>query len=384
MSDEQQPHSVKGPSSAERWLNCGGSTHIIQALKLNEGEDTEDGPEYRREGTAAHALATICLRNGQEPWEYAGLEMCGAKVNPEMVEAVQTYVDVCRGVQTPATRHTYIEQRLGDPAHPEFFGTLDFAAVGHISADIVDFKYGRGIRVGIEWNPQLMCYAYLLLMRHPEITQIGMRIVQPRLGNDGSEHFFLLADAVRRWADEHLLPVLMGVGHVADLVPGEHCRFCPAKLHCPALTGIFEVLANAKAAAVKEMTPEILAAHCDQIEAVNIYIAALKDERMRRLSAGDPVPRWKLVALKANRVYRAGVEAIFREKFGKRAYSKPELLSPAQMEKLGDEAAAMVAEHSYKPDKGFTCAPVSDPRPAIVIRKASETFASAAPAEEEF
>ncbi|MCV6070290.1 DUF2800 domain-containing protein, partial [Escherichia coli] len=73
---------------------------------------------------------------------------------------------------------------------PDGFGTADCILIGGGVLHIIDFKYGKGVPVPAEGNPQLSLYAlgayetYKIL--YP-IETIRMSIVQPRLTDEVSE-----------------------------------------------------------------------------------------------------------------------------------------------------------------------------------------------------
>ena len=53
-----------------------------------------------------------------------------------------------------------IEQRLDLSAYaPESFGTADCIIAGDGTLHVIDFKYGTGVLVEAERNPQMMLYA---------------------------------------------------------------------------------------------------------------------------------------------------------------------------------------------------------------------------------
>ena len=77
-----------------------------------------------------------------------------------------------------------IEQRLDFSKWvPEGFGTGDCVIVADETLTVIDFKYGVGILVNAEKNPQMMCYALGALALFDgiyDIKEITMTIFQPR------------------------------------------------------------------------------------------------------------------------------------------------------------------------------------------------------------
>ncbi len=369
----QPLHSKRGASSAERWLNCPGSVELIAKLELPESE----GEDYQRAGTSAHAALCQCLREGLDAWELVGTVHEGVAVLPEWVAPMQVYLDTCRSLITPHGT-TLIETRISSDDHPDFYGTVDFAHVADSLLNVVDYKHGEGIKVDAEANPQVMYYAYGILQRYPEVRRVVMRIVQPRhplAAADPVSRWECSAEDLHTWAQEKLLP---GMRTKSDeLMPGEHCRFCPAKLVCPILVGMFEAACTADAGRVVELTNTQIGANFNCIAGVKQYIKALETVAFDRMMLGQDVPGTKLVEKKADRVWKEKAAGIFQARFGPEAMTKPELLSPAQMEKIGAEAKELVKQWAYKPQTGLTLAPVSDRRPAVKVQSPSEVFQEA-------
>jgi hypothetical protein len=118
----------------------------------------DEGSVYAREGTSAHELAHRCWLVGTDADFFLGQNIEGFEVTPEMVSAVQLYLDT---LSHAATQHPVrSEIRLTHPTIPDFGGTLDGLAEGE-HPTIVDFKYGAGVAVEVERNSQLSCYALL-------------------------------------------------------------------------------------------------------------------------------------------------------------------------------------------------------------------------------
>ena len=79
----------------------------------------------------------------------------------------------------------FIEQTVKfDEYVPEGFGTSDVIIISDGLMDVVDLKYGKGVPVSAEGNPQMKLYAlgcYLALSWAYDISTIRMNIFQPRL-----------------------------------------------------------------------------------------------------------------------------------------------------------------------------------------------------------
>jgi hypothetical protein len=369
---DRPAHSPLGASSAERWMKCPGSVRLIQSLDLPE----TDEPDYRTLGTAAHEACAQALATGADGWELIGECFGPHKVDAEMAEAIQVYLDICREyIACPGIY--YIEEAVSAPVHPDFYGTADFVHWDekHATLTVVDYKHGQGITVEAVDNPQLKYYAYGALQKHPDAREVVMYIVQPRgFHMDGPVRGWpMKADALCEWVEKDLVPAMKRTETDPALDIGDHCRFCPAKLVCPEMgKAMYELLDGEK----PDLVPDVsLAGKWEKAQALKHLIKAIEAEVARRLNDGRAIPGIKLVDGKANRIWKDGAEALFRQRFGDQAFEPPSFKSPAEMEKIGPAAKSLVHEWAYKPQGKPTVAPDDDPRPAIKVQKGSDVFA---------
>lgn len=110
----------------------------------------------------------------------------------EMDEMTDLYVEYClqlieKSKETCSDLQILIEQKLDFSDYvPEGFGTGDLVVVGTGTLHVVDLKYGRGVVVSAEKNPQMMLYALGALSLFDmlyDIEKVSMAIVQPRVDN---------------------------------------------------------------------------------------------------------------------------------------------------------------------------------------------------------
>lgn len=387
-------HSPLGASGAERWGNCPGSVALIRELQLPESDE----PDYRREGTAMHEAAEHCLRTGCDTWEIVGQTFNETVITDALAEAIQVYLDVCRADMDTAAYH-YIELGLAAPElHELAFGTLDFGAIfGAPSFEephfivptlvkVRDLKGGEGIVVDPEENPQLMYYALLLILQNPhwsDDTPVELEIAQPRAFHvDGPiRTWTTTVGAIREWMHSWLIPAMARTEIDDELDAGPWCRFCPAKLVCPKLTALFKAAAISNPQEIVAWNDATLGQNYKLVAAVEFYTRALKEETLRRALKGRTFEgAAKLVKKKSNRVWKGEAEAKVKALFGDKAYTKPELKSPPEIEKLGPDGKEFVKEYAYSPDTGLTLARWDDPKVGIKVESSEEAFADAAAA----
>lgn len=372
---ERPTHSPLGASGAERWMSCPGSVALLKELELPESDE----PDFRSEGTSAHEAGAHCLINGMDAWEVIGQTFGKHVFTAEMSAAVQIYLDEARdGVDEFCT--VYNEFKIDDPEfHELFYGTLDRGVIRGTLMKVKDYKHGEGVVVEVERNPQIMYYAYGLLRHHPEVTDVELTIVQPRAFHpDGPVRTWeCSADYIREWAEDTLRPAMLRTEMDNDLDAGKWCRFCPAKLVCPLMVSLFGAAMTANKDQIPQLSDAGLGRSYQYVQAVEQYVKAMKEEAFRRLSTGKELDGIKLVPKKANRVWKGGAIAVFRSRFEQEAFTKPELRSPAEMEKISPAAKELVKEYAYTPDTGLTVALANDKRPAVKVQKPSDAFGDA-------
>lgn len=375
-TDQRPKHSPLGASSAERWMNCPGSVTLLKNLELPE----TDEPDYRREGTAAHEALAHCLTTGCDAWEIVSTNYHGTEVTPEMADAIQVFLDDVRPLMALPGAQVYIEYGISHPAHPLFYGTLDFAVIVGNKLYMRDFKYGQGVLVEVEENPQIMYYSYGILRDFPDVVEVDLGIIQPRgFHPDGPVRTWETdAEYIKDWAESTLLPAMTAAQLEKDLDAGKWCRFCPAKLVCPLMTSLFKAAATYNKQEIITLTTLELGRSYQYIDAVKQYTKALEEETFRRLNNGETSEFVKLVPKKANRVWKPEAMEVFTQMYPGDCFSPPAFKSPAEMEKIDALAKTTVREYAYTPLTGFTVALASDKRPAVKIQTTVEAFPNAA------
>ena len=391
-------HALLGASSAHRWLECPPSAR----LELAAGVPDEGSP-YAAEGTAAHAYAELELsyRLGHiTKRQYSGrLKKHKATEwwGPEMEEAVDDYatevMNIVEGLRLegghPAVE---LEQRVDYSEYvPGGFGTADVAVLSEGVLHVIDLKYGKGVPVSAEGNPQLRLYALGAALKYQMIYEFGevrMTIVQPRLGSSSTDS--MPYGELLRWAEEVVAPRarLADAGEGA-YSPGEsQCRWCRAKAACRA-----RAEANLKAACedfsldslpegpdevdLSVPQPELLSAEevaallpiLPRIEAWAKDVQEWALEQAR--DHGVAFPGYKLVEGRSNRKVvqpGAAMDALAAEGFAASDYQKPaELVPLGKLEKLLGKArfAEVLGAYVDKPAGKPALVPSSDKRPAI-------------------
>lgn len=377
-------HSPLGGSAARRFLNCGAS-FLLQRLLMVHGEfENPPTSEFADKGTAAHALGAVCLENDEEPFEYIGQKIGRYTVHPDDLDpaAVAIYVNHCQAIASQGGT-TLIERTIHLPdVHPLFKGTVDFAnwrpiGFNNPRLSLIDYKNGEGIGVSAYKSEQLLYYAVLLIMAHPELRSlprdfpVDLGIVQPNFYGvfEEPEIWFTDFGTVVDWGHNVLLPAMQAL--LADkrvmlpedeFIDGDHCQFCPVMLDCPKLRKSFETYAYGEDF-LEMLTDQELSDLYALRDGARRYGNELERTVFARMVGGKKIPSAKLVEKIVHRAWKPGAEAEAKAKFGEAAYNPRKLKSPAQMEKISSDGKAFAIEYGFKPDsERLTVAPINDRR----------------------
>ncbi|MDE5753211.1 MAG: DUF2800 domain-containing protein [Oscillospiraceae bacterium] len=223
-------HAVLSASSNHRWLNCTPSAMLEKAFE-------NKGSEAAAEGTAAHEL---CEHKLKKALKRRSKRPVSDYNTDEMEECSDAYVEFVMEQYEQAKQKckdpvVLIEQRLDFSAYvPDGFGTGDCLIVSDDTLHIVDFKYGLGVLVEAEHNPQMMLYALGALAIYQDlydIETIAMTIFQPRRENIST--WMIPVSELLDWAENELKPKAeLAANGEGEYCSGDWCTFCRAKATC--------------------------------------------------------------------------------------------------------------------------------------------------------
>ena len=192
-------HAILSASSSHRWLHCLPSARLELEFENTNGEAA-------KEGTAAHALSehklkkALRIRSKRPTSEYDSDEM--EECTDAYVDFIMEQVELARKSCTDPI--VLIEQRLDFSCYvPDGFGTGDCVIISDDRLHIVDFKYGMGVLVDAEDNPQMKLYALGALEIYDslyDIKEISMTIFQPRRENVST--WTVPVEELKTWAEE--------------------------------------------------------------------------------------------------------------------------------------------------------------------------------------
>lgn len=374
-------HAALGASSCYRWSACPGS------VRLSAGIESKSS-SYAEEGTAAHQLAEICLRNGQDPIEWVDRKLPAkygsVYVTGEMADAVAVYTDYVRPFIL-AGDEVQIEHRfdlsslgVGVP----MFGTADCVIYRPQLRKLIvpDYKHGAGLAVEAEGNPQLRYYGLGAMLAMPDkpIDSVEVVVVQPRAFHPAGPIRSETLDPfdLTLWSGELIEAAKATTQPDAPLSAGDHCRWCPAHPICPAQQSrALAVLESDFDAITVPPAPETLSAErighiLQAADGVEAWLKAVRAHAYRLACDGNPPPGFKLVEGRpGNRAWADEDDAALALTIagvGEEALYTRKLVSVAQAEKLlGKAAAKELAGYVTRKPGVPTLVPESDKRPAI-------------------
>jgi len=385
----ERAHAKLSASGASRWLACTPSANLEAALP----DKTSD---FAREGTLAHELAEVELAAviGGEGIKARKYEAARRKIKKsefyaaDMPGYVGRYVDYVLerlAAAREVDRHAFImlEARLNfGHVVPGGFGSGDTVIVCAEWVEIIDLKYGRGVKVSAQDNPQLRLYGIgaLALAEAVQGTPpvVLLTIVQPRLYHQETEA--LTPEALNTWATETVKPRadLAAAGKGA-FVTGDHCQFCRAAATCRALADKMLDLARLDFAPDWTLSPDELREVFEALPKLTAWAKSVADYLQAEALAGRPLPGYKLVLGRGRRSWsdEKGAIAALRAAGVKR----PDYMA-SKLKGLGD-VSALMSKDDFEEKLGpyiakTTGAPVlvpeEDPREPYGLASAGQDF----------
>ena len=362
MAHENRTHAVLSASSSKRWLNC------TPSAKLN-AEIPDITTEYAKEGTDAHELA-----------EYKVNQLLGIKAdnptenldyyNQEMEDCTDSYAQyIAEQMSQYSSPVVMVEQRLDFSRYvPGGFGTGDCIIVADDVLTIIDFKYGKGIAVEAEYNPQMMLYALGALEMFSilyDINEVKMVIFQPRIEN--ISEFSMPVSDLLNWAKNELRPKAeLAAKGEGEFCAGEHCRFCKVKATCRKRAEYNLAIAKYDFAPPDMLEDSEIEMILERADALIAWAADVKEYALSEALKGRKWNGYKVVEGRSNRKYtdEKMVAAVVKEA-GKDPYSEPKILGITEMTKmLGGKKKfdELLSRYVCKPQGKTTLVPESDKR----------------------
>ena len=364
-------HALLSASASKQWLNCPPSAKLCSEIE-------DRASPYAQQGTDAHELCEYKVQvalgndatNPTENLEYfdAEMENCTDEYRNYVVEQLEEAKKLCND---PIV---LVEQRLDFSKWvPQGFGTGDCLIVADDVLHIIDFKYGLGVIVNAEHNPQMMCYGLGALDIYDgiyDIKTVKMTIFQPR--RDNVSTFTMSKDELLSWADTVLAPTAkLAFEGKGEFKAGDHCTFCKIKATCRKRAEYNLQLAQYDFEMPANLDETEIAAILPKVDDLVSWVNDIKEYALQQALSGTKYDGYKVVEGKSNRKYvDEGAVASIVTDAGYDPYEKKLLGITAMTSLLGKtKFAELLGELIEKPQGKPTLVPETDKRPALNTAK---------------
>ncbi len=380
-------HALLSASGASRWMNC------TPSARLEEKFDESSTSTFAAEGTLAHEFGDVNLRfkNGEITKKILNSELKKLRKDKhytsEMEGEVDKYVTIVMEAFAVAKARTpdaklLIEERV-DFSHlvEKGFGTGDVCIVADGFLDVIDLKYGKGVKVDADKNPQLMLYGSGALRNFDivyDIHTVNLVIVQPRL--DHLSEWKISTEDLIEWGQKEVKPkaakAYQGKGVQKA---GDHCKWCKVKAMCATLAAVNVKLAQHDFKDPHLLTESQVLGVYKQIPMLVDWANAVGKHLLDEAVKGKKWQGLKLVEGRSNRKWtdeKKVQEALIENLFDEKEFTTTKLQGITEVEKLvgKSEFPTILGSLVIKPQGKPTLVPMSDKRQAMGVEQAKEDF----------
>lgn len=375
----ERAHALLSASGSKRWMNCPPSAQLEQDFE-------EKTSEFALEGTFAHELSELhlMLYNEDITKQTFTRRMNKAKkdkwYSEEMSDYVQVYVDLVIERINEVKAKTkdavvLLEQRLDFSEWvPQGFGTGDVVLIADGTLEVIDLKYGKGVPVSAEDNPQMKLYALGGINQFGflyDIETVKMTIVQPRLDSVSTDE--IKVDKLLEWANRTVKPLadMAMAGEGEFNAKGDHCRFCRAKAICRARADENLEMAKHEFKNPPLLSHDEVAEILSKAEELQKWAKDIQDYAFEQAEKhGVKFCGWKLVEGRSNRKYTDENEVaktLSTEGYKEDDIYTKKLLGITAMEKkVGKKKFnELLSDLVIKPNGKPTLVPETDKRPEL-------------------
>lgn len=383
-------HALLSASGSHRWINCPPSARLEE--KFEESNPSKSSV-YADEGTLAHEFGDINLKKKEglidDKTFVAELERLRKDklYYVGMEDEVDKYVTYVMEQLTEAKKVTpdavlLIEEKF-DFSHivEQGFGTGDASIIADGTLEIIDLKFGKGVRVDAKENSQLKLYALGALRSFDmsyDINKVRVTIVQPRL--DHIDSWEVSVDDLLTWSTRTVKPraeeAYTGKGLQKA---GEHCRWCKVKALCATLAAQNTRIAQHEFKDPHLLTEQQLLDVYKIIPMIQDWANAVGEYLLDQALKGKDWPGYKVVEGRSLRkwVDEEKVYDLLTEKeYAEDEFMVSKLAGIPAIEKLVGKKVfpSLLGDLVILPPGKPTLVPMSDKRPAMGLDQARMDF----------
>jgi len=387
VNHTERKHALLSASGSSRWINCTPSP------RLEENFEEGKASAYAAEGTLAHEFGDLGLQKASKrltaaKYNRAVLPLRKDKLyTDEMESEVQKYIDYVMEEFKAAKKktpdaHLSIEERIDLTAFIEDgFGTGDAGLIADGVMEVIDLKYGKGVRVSSVDNSQLKLYGLGMLYANElsfDIKTVKLTIVQPRLDHISS--WEIDAQELREWGEQIVKPkAALAYEGKGQKKAGSWCRWCKAKARCRAYNDQNLAIAKHEFKEPDLLTDEELLAVYNQISQIQDWANTIGKYVLDEALKGKKWEGLKIVEGRSNRKWlddKKVVEVLVDNNFATDKFMVSKLAGITAIEKLVTKKAfpELLGPLVIKPQGKPTLAPIDDKRPAMGIEQAQIDF----------
>ena len=361
-----QHSNIVGGSTAKRVINCPGSVALVQKMPPKPSN------KYADEGTLLHNVMAELIMGEEPPDYYLGTRYEDQILTPELVEEkIWPALRALDIIDPEQKMEIEAETRVGfGDLLPGVFGSTDLIGRLGNRAVVLDWKFGDGVMVEVEENPQLMFYA-AAAMRTPDaqwafdgVTEIECIIVQP----PEIRRWVTTPERIAQFEKELVSAVKQAEQPDAKLAVGDHCRWCAAKPVCPKMTG---AAARALKVQIEALPAAQISTYLKNADMLEEWIKDLRALALQMLESGAKLPEYKLVAKRAIRSWSDEEKAkiaLFAYGLTESEVMETTVVSPAKAEKaLKKRKIGLPEDLVVAISSGNTLASADDPRPEVML-----------------
>lgn len=369
-------HALLAASRASRWMNCPPSA------RLEEKMDESAPSKYAEEGTLAHELAEVMLRGRFRllPADDCTKEVRRLKKNPLYSDEMKTYLDVYLdyvteqyrvAIQSTPDAVISLEERLDFSRWVEQgFGTGDAIVIADGVMEVIDLKYGKGVEVFAERNPQLMLYGLGALEAFDmlfDIKTVKLTIVQPR--QERIDSWSISSEDLYIWGDDEVKPkAALAYEGKGETKCGHWCRWCRVKPLCAKMAETNLDLARDEFKEPQLLSDDRLVEVFTQLPMLKDWAESVAEYLLKQAIAGKEVPGYKVVEGRTQRKWadEAQVREILSVDHDPSEFTVTKLAGIPAIEKLlKKDFQPLLGDLVVIPQGSPTLVPLSDKRPAM-------------------